>query len=301
MALSVDIELADMAREFGVSIRKLMAGIMNGTYDRIGDEDLVRGDKGDPLFFRIGRMRAYSLFGDDLDRVEKDLSTVEEMSTSDTESRENTTDVGGPVSVPSSGGEVATSSEPETSGDVATSMEVSALARGETATATEVDSPAEKASRENNPPARTNRDPQGGAVQPTTEQTKETAVQVQEPDVHTEKTATRTAEGGKAPVRANPSQGTSTARKAGQAALVLAGAGIFAWLLSGDEGQQSQTRGLSGGQRQEVFDQGYNGFYQGTRYNPYDLGTEAGELYEQGWREGRRQAIKNPMIDARLA
>lgn len=82
MGRSVDIELADMAGELGMSTRRLMAGVMNGRHEQIGTDDLVHGDKGDPLFFRLDRGRAYSLFGENLDRVESDMSTIEQMSTS---------------------------------------------------------------------------------------------------------------------------------------------------------------------------------------------------------------------------
>jgi len=212
MGPSVDVELADMATGLGVSTRKLMARVLNGGYDQIGENDLIRGNKGDPLFFRIDRRRAYSIFGDRIDEYEKDLSTVEEMSTG-AESRENAP-------------EVATRHETQTRGAVATKN------------------------------------------------------------------------AGDSPGRKVDNRRASTAKKMGQAALVLGGALALSWILSGG---QDQRPALSDQQRQELFDQGYNGFYQGVEYNPYDPETEAGALYEQGWKEGRRQAIKNPMIDARLA
>jgi len=291
------MELADMASEFGVSTRKLMAGIMNGTYDRIGEEDLVRGDKGDPLFFRIGRMRAFSIFGENLDRVEKNMSSIEEMDSMGTTSRKNTPDSGGP-SLPSTGGGIYTRPETETGGSVATSTVDSATARGKTSTATEVATPTEEAppqkttstekvSRANQaPPARTDRSPQGGAVQTKRE---ETGVQKRE----------------NAGVPAKTGQETSTVAQVGKTALAVAGvyAGVttLVSLLSGGQGQNQQARGLSGRQKQDLFDQGYYDYYQGVEYNPYDPATEEGRLYEQGWMEGRRQAIKNPVVDTRLA
>jgi hypothetical protein len=71
-----------MASGMNVSLRDLMTGVLNGRYDRVTEDDLVHGDKGDPLFFRLDPDRAYSLFGEDLREVEQDMSTVENMSTS---------------------------------------------------------------------------------------------------------------------------------------------------------------------------------------------------------------------------
>jgi len=295
---SVDIELTDMASGMGVSLRDLMAGVMTGRYDRVMETDLVRNENGEPIFFRLPQSRAYTIFGEDLDRVRKDLSTIEQMGSSD--DRENTPDVGGPLSVPSSR-EVATGPEPETGGGVATSTESGASVPdvgtsvpstgGSTATATEVDPSREEASRENTPPARTDRDPQGGAVQPTTEQG-----QGQE-------TAAQTRENGGVPAKTG--QGTSFSEVVGTMALTgaatFAGVGLVSWLFSGGQGQQKQTRGLSGRQEQDLLDQGYYGYYQGVKYNPYDPATEAGRLYEQGWREAQREVIRNPMLDTRLA
>lgn len=80
MEPKVDIELQDMAEGLGTDLRRLMAGVLNGRFSRVEESDLVRGDKGDPLFFRVEESRAYSIFGSELDRVEKDMSTVERMS-----------------------------------------------------------------------------------------------------------------------------------------------------------------------------------------------------------------------------
>ena len=88
----VDIELADMADQLGVTLRRLMAGLQTGRFsEHITEDDLVYSDKGDPLFFRIERSRGYAICGEDLPDVEKDMSTVERMSTS-AETEEGTTE-----------------------------------------------------------------------------------------------------------------------------------------------------------------------------------------------------------------
>lgn len=77
----VDIEMQDMADQLGVSLRDLMAGIMTGRFsEHVTEDDIVHGDKGDPLFFRLDQNRAFSICGSDLPDVEKDMSTVEKMS-----------------------------------------------------------------------------------------------------------------------------------------------------------------------------------------------------------------------------
>jgi hypothetical protein len=301
---SVDVELTDMASGMGVSLRDFMAGIMTGRYERVTEADLVRNENGEPIFFRLPQSRAYTIFGKDLDRVRKDLSTIEQMGSSD--HRENTPSVGGP-SVPSSG-EVTTRPEPETGGSVTTSTGPSTPAREETSTSTEVDTSTEKNVPKNEaPPARTDRSPQGGTVQPTTKQEGETADQPQNPKVytpkvHTEEDTAQKRENAEVPAK---SQETSTLADVGKTALavagVYAGATALVSLLSGGQDQNQQARGLSERQKQDIFDQGYYGYYQGMEYNPYDPATEEGRLYEQGWREGRRQAIKNPAVDTRLA
>ncbi len=92
----VDIELADMADQLGVSTRRLMVGVHTGRFSEyVTEGDLVHGDKGDPLFFRIDQNRAFGICGSDLPDVAKDMSVVENMSRSDEvqpveESRENT-------------------------------------------------------------------------------------------------------------------------------------------------------------------------------------------------------------------
>jgi len=84
----VDIELADMANQLGVTLRRLMAGLQTGRFaEHVTEDDLVYSDKGDPLFFRIERSRGYAICGGDLPDVEKDMSTVERMST-DAETKE---------------------------------------------------------------------------------------------------------------------------------------------------------------------------------------------------------------------
>jgi hypothetical protein len=76
----VDIELADMADQIGVSLRRLMAGLRNGQFsEHVTEDDLIYGDKGDPLFFRIGQTRALGICGTDLPSVRKDMSTIEKM------------------------------------------------------------------------------------------------------------------------------------------------------------------------------------------------------------------------------
>jgi len=77
----VDIEMQDMADQLGVSLRDLMAGIMTGRFsEHVTEDDIVHGDKGDPLFFRLDQNRAFGICGSDLPEVEKDMSTVERMS-----------------------------------------------------------------------------------------------------------------------------------------------------------------------------------------------------------------------------
>jgi hypothetical protein len=77
----VDIEMQDMANQLGVSLRDLMAGIMTGRFsEHVTEDDIVHGDKGDPLFFRLDQNRAFGICGSDLPEVEKDMSTVERMS-----------------------------------------------------------------------------------------------------------------------------------------------------------------------------------------------------------------------------
>ena len=77
----VDIEMQDMADQLGVSLRDLMAGIMTGRFsEHVTEDDIVHGDKGDPLFFRLDQNRAFGICGADLPEVEKDMSTVERMS-----------------------------------------------------------------------------------------------------------------------------------------------------------------------------------------------------------------------------
>jgi hypothetical protein len=265
---SVDVELADMAKEFGVSTRKLMAGVMNDAYDQIGSDDLVHGDKGDPLFFRVDRGRAYALFGDDLDRVEQDMSTVENMSTS-------------------RGGEAAPTVRGNEGSRAPTATSVSAASKTANApvgrsrpevrepstTDSDVTTTTGKDARKNGAsPAKTDRGPQGGAVQ--TGQ-KETGVQKRE----------------NAPAKTG--QETSTVAEVGKTALavagVYAGATALISLLSGGQGQNQQARGLSGRQKQDIFDQGYYGYYQGVEYNPYDPNTEAGRLYQEGWRQAQEE------------
>jgi|APHM01.1.fsa_nt_gi hypothetical protein len=86
----VDIELADMANQLGVTLRRLMVGLQTGRFsEHVTEDDLVYSDKGDPLFFRVERSRGYAICGQDLPDVEKDMSTVERMSTS-TEAKEGT-------------------------------------------------------------------------------------------------------------------------------------------------------------------------------------------------------------------
>jgi hypothetical protein len=81
MPRKVDIEMQDMAGQLGVSLRDLMAGIMTGRFsEQVTEDDIVHGDKGDPLFFRLDQNRALAICGSDLPEVEKDMSTVEEMS-----------------------------------------------------------------------------------------------------------------------------------------------------------------------------------------------------------------------------
>ncbi len=88
----VDIELADMADQLGVTLRWLMAGLQTGRFsEHVTEDDLVYSDKGDPLFFRVERSRGYAICGKDLPDVEKDMSTVERMSTS-AETEEGTTE-----------------------------------------------------------------------------------------------------------------------------------------------------------------------------------------------------------------
>jgi hypothetical protein len=73
--------MQDMADQLGVSLRDLMAGIMTGRFsEHVTEDDIVHGDKGDPLFFRLDQNRAFGICGSDLPEVEKDMSTVEEMS-----------------------------------------------------------------------------------------------------------------------------------------------------------------------------------------------------------------------------
>jgi len=77
----VDIEMQDMADQLGGSLRDLMAGIMTGRFsEHVTEDDIVHGDKGDPLFFRLDQNRAFGICGSDLPDVEKDMSTVERMS-----------------------------------------------------------------------------------------------------------------------------------------------------------------------------------------------------------------------------
>jgi hypothetical protein len=81
MPRKVDIEMQDMASQLGVSLRDLMAGIMTGRFsEHVTEDDIVHGDKGDPLFFRLDQNRAFGICGSDLPEVEKDMSTVERMS-----------------------------------------------------------------------------------------------------------------------------------------------------------------------------------------------------------------------------
>ncbi len=88
----VDIELADMADQLGVTLRRLMAGLRAGRFaEHVTEDDLVYSDKGDPLFFRIERSRGYAICGEDLPDVEQDMSTVERMSTF-AETEEGTTE-----------------------------------------------------------------------------------------------------------------------------------------------------------------------------------------------------------------
>jgi hypothetical protein len=77
----VDIEMQDMADQLGMSLRDLMAGVMTGRLsEHVTEDDIVHGDKGDPLFFRLDQNRAFRICGSDLPEVEKDMSTVERMS-----------------------------------------------------------------------------------------------------------------------------------------------------------------------------------------------------------------------------
>ena len=77
----VDIEMQDMANQLGMSLRDLMAGVMTGRLsEHVTEDDIVHGDKGDPLFFRLDQNRAFRICGSDLPEVEKDMSTVERMS-----------------------------------------------------------------------------------------------------------------------------------------------------------------------------------------------------------------------------
>jgi hypothetical protein len=209
---SVDIELSDMASGMNVSLRDLMTGVLNGRYDRVTEDDLVHGDKGDPLFFRLDPDRAYSLFGEDLREVEQDMSTVENMSTS--------------------GGEEADPTVRSNEGS-----------RPPTATS------ASAASKKANAPVARSR------------------VNGRE-----------------------PSKGKSTVQEVGET--VLAVGGIYAAgavLLSLFSGGRAGNATLSGQQRRTLLDEGYRGYYEGVQYNPYDPNTEAGRLYQRGWRQAQEE------------
>lgn len=202
---SVDIELQDMATGMGMSLRRLMAGVLNGRCsEHVTEDDLVRGDKGDPLFFRIDQSRAYSIFGTRLNEVSKDMGTVEEMSTS----------------------------EDETSKEASFSV-----------------------------------DPETVATTP----------------------------------RENEGEDTSTGFSAGQVAAIAGGVGLFVWALSSSSQGRERNRGLSGLQRQQIRQDGYRGYFEGVRYNPYRPETEAGRLYQEGWDEARRRVATGAGQQTRLA
>lgn len=78
---SVDVKPEDLAERLGVSIEKLMSGVMTGRFDQMGESDIIRDDEGSPVFFRFPESRAYSIFGDDLDGLDEvatePASTVE--------------------------------------------------------------------------------------------------------------------------------------------------------------------------------------------------------------------------------
>jgi hypothetical protein len=112
MGRLVDIELQDMADQLGLGLRRLMAGIQTGRYsEQVTDEDIVYGEKGDPLFFRIDQARAYKICGSDLPDVSKDMSTVEKMSQSETTANDRANEPGGRSPSPASSPGTSTDAE----------------------------------------------------------------------------------------------------------------------------------------------------------------------------------------------
>lgn len=210
MSRLVDVELRDMAEGMGMSLHRLMTGVKNGRLsDRVAEHDLVRGDKGDPLFFRIEEERAYAIFGADTPRVVKDMSTIERMSQSETTANDRANESGGRPPSPAS--------SPGTSTD------------------------AEKR--------------------------------------HNAGDKNRKQEGGNA----------------------LQAIGWMAFLFGGAYALSQVNTGLTEGERERIYREGYTGYFQGMNANPYRLDSEAAEVYKRGWADAREESARRIAEDMQTA
>jgi len=76
----IDVQLSDMADGLGMGVGEMMRGVMTGALDeRVREGDVLKNDYGEPIGFRVDERRAFSIFGDDVEDVRSDLSTIEEM------------------------------------------------------------------------------------------------------------------------------------------------------------------------------------------------------------------------------
>lgn len=80
-----------------------------------------------------------------------------------------------------------------------------------------------------------------------------------------------------------PSQESGTLREVGNAALTVAGIYAGAAALIGI----ISNAGPSDAQLEGAYREGYRGYFNGMRYNPYNPDGEVGKAYQRGWDQAR--------------
>lgn len=275
---TVDLRLEDTADQLDLSVGELMRGIRTGRFERVTQDDIVYGDKGDPLFFRVDTFRAMAICGSDFDDVTTDMGTVEEMSQSGGgETRQNS------GSDPTGGAppsEFSTSDPPADQSTTDSPVEQSTGGQPLTETG-EKTPPAEESS--GSPPAtQSSSGPpatQSGGGPPATQ------------------SANSSADQDSSSARENPSSGVGDFLAA--TGTMFAVAGGFALLTEAFSGGQDEQgsgdldgqdfQNLTRDQIEQVYVQGWNSRMKGGTQNPYPDNSPASAAFEAGWMSAQEE------------